>query len=60
MNKYKITIQFNDPDDNFFTSGKAKMYFDLDADDLNTANHVGERIQNKFGADNFSVCEEEV
>jgi hypothetical protein len=57
MNKFKITLCFNDIDENLYTKGMAKMTFDVEADDYSTAFHLGQRLQRSFNADELILEE---
>lgn len=53
--KYVIEIVFTDIDNNFYTKGQATMRFDVEADDIDTAYHLAQRLQRNFGADQYNV-----
>ena len=55
MKTYRVTLMFTDVDNNFWTKGKAEMGFDVNADDIETAQFLGERLLRILGADDFSV-----
>ena len=57
MKEYKIEIHFTDVDDNFYTKGRVKMKFDVEADDYGTAYHLGQRLCRSFGGDAIVVNE---
>jgi hypothetical protein len=59
MIKFTIKLVFTDVDDNFYTKGQAMMTFPVEADDNQTAYHLGQRLQSKFGADHLIVKEGE-
>jgi hypothetical protein len=55
MTPYTIKLVFNDVDDNFYTKGRATMTFSVEADDVETAHHLGQRLQRQFMADDLIV-----
>ena len=55
MKPFTIKLVFTDVDNNFYTTGKAIMTFPVEADDEQTASHLGQRLQSKFGADHLIV-----
>jgi hypothetical protein len=57
MKEYKVEILFNDVDENLYTKGRAKIAFDVEADDYSTAYHLGQRLQRTLGADELVVIE---
>ena len=59
MIKFTIKLVFVDIDDNLNTKGQAVMTFPVEADDNQTAYHLGQRLQSKFGADHLVVKEGE-
>lgn len=59
MIKFTIKLIFVDVDDNYYTKGQAVMTFPVEADDIETAHHLAQRLQSKFGADNLIVKEGE-
>lgn len=59
MKDYKITLYFNDVDDNLYTKGRVRMNFDVEADDTETAYHLGKRLQRTLGADDLVLKEPE-
>ena len=59
MTKFTIKLVFTDVDDNFFTKGQATMTFPVEADDVQTAYALGQRLQRNFMADNLIVKADE-
>jgi hypothetical protein len=57
MKDYKIEILFNDVDENLYTKGRARIKFDVEADDYSTAYHLSQRLQTTLGADELVVIE---
>jgi hypothetical protein len=55
MKKYQLTLVFDDVDDNFYTKGQATISFEIEATDVETAHHLGQRLHSKFGADHLIV-----
>lgn len=55
MIKFTIKLVFVDVDDNFYTKGRAMMTFPVEADDVETAHHLGQRLQRQFMADDLIV-----
>lgn len=55
MIKFTIKLVFTDIDENLYTKGQAVMTFPVEADNIETAHHLGQRLQRQFSADNLIV-----
>jgi hypothetical protein len=59
MIKFTVKLVFTDVDNNLYTKGQAVMTFPVEADNVETAHHLGQRLQRQFMADSLIVKEGE-
>ena len=55
MDTYKVTLVFNDVDNNYYTKGKAEMTVEVSASDKQTVYFLAERLKKVMDADDWYV-----